>query len=175
MARRPALSPRQKTLVALVRKSQRERGTTPTIRELATAMGITFQSVSEHLKALERKRMIVRHGLRAITLIEANLSQAERVPIYAGKPGVSREVIAAWLDVSLIEVDRDSFGFVLGDDAGGEPGLRAGDYMFARPTAPSDGDLTAVFHDGRMALRRVPPDGLTTPVYGRVVGMFRQL
>lgn len=62
----PALTPRQQEIVDFIRESTARNGFAPTVREIGGAFGIKSPNgVETHLKALERKGVIVRNRLLA--------------------------------------------------------------------------------------------------------------
>ena len=60
------LTPRQRNILAFIRESITEHGYPPTLREIGHAFGIrSTNGVNDHLRALERKGLIRREGLKS--------------------------------------------------------------------------------------------------------------
>ena len=68
-----ALTPRQAQCLHIIEESIRERGISPSIREIRSALGVASTSgVAEHLRALQKKGYLRRHDLVARGLMLLN-------------------------------------------------------------------------------------------------------
>ena len=90
------LTERQERVLAEIRKSIRDRGYPPTLREIGEAMGIrSTNGVNDHLRALERKGFLTRTDMasRGITLTEHARSNGGEVADAAGSGVKDRALI----------------------------------------------------------------------------------
>lgn len=98
------LTARQAECLDIIERSVRSRGFPPTLREIASAMGIaSTNGVNDHLKALERKGRIEREdtssrGITVVGLLDE--MSGERVPLFDETGKSSRR----------IAIDRVSMG-----------------------------------------------------------------
>lgn len=62
-------TPRQLDVLVMVHAFRTTKGFSPTIREIGRALGIaSTNGVNDHIKALEKKGLVVREGMSARTL-----------------------------------------------------------------------------------------------------------
>ncbi|WAM23864.1 LexA family protein [Myxococcus sp. NMCA1] len=75
------LTPRQKEVAALILVMTKERGFPPTVRELASRLGVaSTNGVNDLLTALERKRRLTRESkaARSLVLTVSGIEAAEK-------------------------------------------------------------------------------------------------
>jgi repressor LexA len=82
------LTERQKTVLDFIQREQREKGITPSTREIQSHFGFASQtSVMQYIAALERKGFLDRHARKARTLITPAESQNHRYSNLRADPG----------------------------------------------------------------------------------------
>ena len=66
------LTAKQSAVLDYIRESISLRGYPPTVREIGAKFGVTINAVAGHLKALEKKKLIMREKFRsrAIRVVE---------------------------------------------------------------------------------------------------------
>lgn len=163
------LTPKQLRILQLIRQSREERGYSPTMQELADALGVRKVTVFEHVGALERKGVLKRDPNRARSLSmsdEVVLPGEQRV---ASLPLVGR--IAAGLPIEKFETqDTLSLDEVLGPrrgqrgatfalqvegDSMRDEGILDGDYVIVekRSTARNGERVVALLPGGETTLK----------------------
>lgn len=94
------LTDRQQAILDFIRKSIRDRGYPPTLREIGAQMGIrSTNGVSDHLRALERKGYLRREDMKSRALRPVDLPTKRGARALDGDPG--------WNDEREIRIDRD--------------------------------------------------------------------
>jgi repressor LexA len=153
------LSPRQQQVLAVIREWVERHGYPPTVREIASAVGLgSPSSVAHHLKALQRLGLVRRaaRGPRAVDARPSSSSIAPagprpgvRVPllgtIAAGSPILAEEHVEEVLTLPSALVGRGTL-FVLHvrGDSMIEAGIHDGDVIIVRQQAVADnGDIVA--------------------------------
>jgi repressor LexA len=164
------LTQRQEQTLEFIRKSIRERGYPPTLREIGEHMGIrSTNGVNDHLRALERKGYLRREDMksRALRVVDdpvpsssisksalggdpANDSTDDiiAVPVLgrvaAGLPLLAEEnvVDTVHVDKLMVRGGREVFGLRVTGDSMIEAGILSGDYIFVRKQSAADrGDI----------------------------------
>jgi repressor LexA len=101
------LAPRQRDVYRFICQYQAYEGFTPTVREIAAGLGVTStNTIDYHLKALERKGYIRRHGNRARS-IEVVDRAARQLPGIARLP--IRGEIAAGLPIQALDGQDETY------------------------------------------------------------------
>lgn len=156
------LTPRQRQTYDFIRSFIGEYGYSPTLQEIAGALGITGNlGVLRHLAALERRGLLRRTpgNSRAIVLNEAPRS-GQSLPligvIRAGVPQLALqerggEVV---VDPALFR-SRDSFVLRVEGDSMIEAQICSGDLVVVRPQSSAEnGEIVAVLIAGEATLKR---------------------
>jgi len=196
---------RQRQIVDYVAQYIQKNGYSPTLKEISGAIGVrSVSTVHEHLVALEKKKIIRRHGgtIRGIELINRtflNITDSVDLPllgfIAAGKPlepytdphatfKVSPEMISGKKRAYVLQVKGESMI---------EDHIADGDYVVIEETHEvKDGDIVVALLDNGLAtlkkffreltrIRLEPANSTMAPIYakhvqiqGRVVGLIRK-
>ncbi|WP_279101551.1 transcriptional repressor LexA [Gordonia bronchialis] len=164
-----SLTPRQRGVLDVIRKSVRERGYPPSIREIGDAVGLTStSSVAHQLRTLERKGLLKRdhNRPRAVNVQEAEPApSAENLPTPTFVPVLGR--IAAGGPILAEEAVEDVFPLpreLVGDGSlfllrvVGESMIDAaicdGDWVVVRQQNVADnGDIVAAMIDGEATVK----------------------
>lgn len=164
-----SLTPRQRGVLDVIRKSVRERGYPPSIREIGDAVGLTStSSVAHQLRTLERKGLLKRdhNRPRAVNVQEAEPApSAENLPTPTFVPVLGR--IAAGGPILAEEAVEDVFPLpreLVGDGSlfllrvVGESMIEAaicdGDWVVVRQQNVADnGDIVAAMIDGEATVK----------------------
>ena len=82
------LTDRQRDVLQFIQDEQREKGMTPSTREIQTHFGFASQtSVMQYIAALERKGFLNRHARKARALVTAiQKARITDIPIYGDIP-----------------------------------------------------------------------------------------
>src|SRR6202162_4931279 len=115
------LTDRQKNILDFIQREQRERGITPSTREIQSHFGFASQtSVMQYIAALERKGFLERHAGKARALITpVQRVRITDVPIYgqipAGMSALTEQTIEGHvsLDSRSANVSRNHGTFAL--------------------------------------------------------------
>jgi repressor LexA len=158
------LTDRQKEIYDFIRDKIESRGYGPTVREIGTAFDIKSPNgVMCHLKALEKKGLIIREGFsaRAIQLVDYRRSGAE-LPLLG--------LVAAGAPLAAAaQEDRLNFAELFGGDnhfalrvkgrSMIEDHIDDGDYVVIRQQeAASNGERVVAMIDGEVTLKRFNRD-----------------
>ena len=168
------LTKRQQELLSFLKQYLAEHKIMPTTREIQEHFGFASQTAAMgHLKALERKNVIIRHThkARAVVLTEpscgencapASLESLLPIPIYGNiAAGMSQEVApeiegSITLDLSRLGKPQTDTTFAL--RVRGESMINAaicdGDIVILEPRSPKPGDIVAALIDGETTLKR---------------------
>lgn len=156
------LTARQRQTYDFIRSFIGEYGYSPTLQEIASALGITGNlGVLRHLAALERQGLLHRtpRNSRAIVLTEAPRG-GQALPllgvIRAGVPQLAQQERAGEVvvDPSLIR-SRDSFVLKVQGDSMIEAQICSGDLVVVRPQATAEnGEIVVALIAGEATLKR---------------------
>ncbi len=156
------LTPRQFQVLEYIRRSIKERGYPPTLREIGSHMGIrSTNGVNDHLRALENKGYLTREDMKSRSLRPTGLHPGGDMQEDASSGDDVVEVrvlgrVAAGLPiqadenlVDTLKVDRgmlpgsgEVFGLRISGDSMIEAGILHGDYVFVRRQATAErGDI----------------------------------
>jgi repressor LexA len=155
------LTPRQQAIYDLIRTLIIDRGYGPTVREIGRHFEINSPNgVMCHLKALERKGLIVRHAKqsRAIELVDATDRQAHAMPM-AGVVSAGPTALAFQqndrIDLGEILFQQNRFVLRVSGDSMIDAHIADGDYVVIEPaeTAQAGQMVVAQTPDGEATLK----------------------
>lgn len=168
------LTPRQKEILQFIRDHHSKEGFWPSIRDVQAHFGFkSTNGVFGHLRALERKRALVRsHGqaraFRVVGMQEAPKKSAREavveLPVYgsiaAGYPdGVESGNAVERLQVNVGNVRRSAsrrpFALRVRGESMIDAGINDGDTVVVDPRPPRDGDIVVALIDGQSTLKRL--------------------
>jgi repressor LexA len=198
MTERRALTAKQQQIYDFIKDKILNRGYGPTVREIGAHFGIRSPNgVMCHLKALEKKNMILRDERmsRAIQLTDAPQLKRTSLPlagqIAAGAPVLAVED-AERVDFADLFDDSDRFCLKVKGDSMIDDQIADGDYaIIRRQTTARDGDIVVALVDGQDAtlkrfykergrFRLQPANASMEPIYstdvevlGVLVGVIR--
>lgn len=159
------LTPRQKGVLDFIQTEQREKGVTPSTREIQQHFGLASQtSVMQYIDALERKGFIERSARKARALITpAQKVRVRDIPIYgqipAGMASLTEQSVEGHvtLDVKSANVSKNSSLFALRvrGDSMIDAHILDGDVVILEDRKDvSSGDIVAALIDGETTLKR---------------------
>ena len=159
------LTDRQKNILDFIQREQREKGLTPSTREIQSHFGFASQtSVMQYIAALERKGFLDRHARKARALITpVQKVRITDVPIYgqipAGMSTLTEQTIEGHvsLDTRSANVSKNRGTFALrvhGDSMIGAH-IVDGDIVILEDSKEvHNGDIVAALIDGETTLKR---------------------
>jgi repressor LexA len=159
------LTERQRNILDFIQREQREKGITPSTREIQRHFGFASQtSVMQYIAALERKGFLDRHARKARALITPAMKiRITDVPIYgqipAGMSALTEQTIEGQvsLDTRSANVSKNRGTFALrvrGDSMVGAH-IIDGDIVILEPSKEvHHGDIVAALIDGETTLKR---------------------
>ncbi len=159
------LTDRQKNVLDFIQREQREKGLTPSTREIQSHFGFASQtSVMQYIAALERKGFLDRHARKARALITpVQKVRITDVPIYgqipAGMSTLTEQTIEGHvsLDTRSANVSKNRGTFALrvhGDSMIGAH-IVDGDIVILEDSKEvHNGDIVAALIDGETTLKR---------------------
>jgi repressor LexA len=170
------LTARQQQVLAFIRKFTEKHGLPPTVREIGERFGFTARAAFDHLRALERKGMLLRRQTdRRVsrTLVAKPMPGAARASAGHDVPILGR--IAAGQPIEAVE-DREGTLPVLGDWFAGrgselfalrvrgesmiDAHIADGDLVVVRRQASAQaGDIVAAMIDGEATVKRFARSG----------------
>jgi repressor LexA len=152
------ITPRQQRILEVIRKTVRERGYPPTVREIGDAVGLTSSSsVHAQLANLQRKGLLRKDATkpRAIEIAGPRPSrEAVMVPlvgrIAAGAPVLADEHIDEYLPIPRgVGADGELFALRVGGDSMTGAGILDGDtVVIRRQDVAEDGAIVAALLPG---------------------------
>jgi repressor LexA len=159
------LTDRQKGILEFIQSEQREKGVTPSTREIQHHFGYASQtSVMQYLGALERKGFLNRHARKARALITpVQKVRIADVPIYgqipAGMATLTEENIEGHvsLDTSSVNASKNGRTFALRvqGDSMIDAHILDGDIVILEDRKDvQNGDIVAALIDGETTLKR---------------------
>ena len=159
------LTDRQKNVLDFIQHEQREKGFTPSTREIQSHFGFASQtSVMQYIAALERKGFLDRHARKARALITpVQKVRITDVPIYgqipAGMSTLTEQTIEGHvsLDTRSANISKNRATFALrvhGDSMIGAH-IVDGDIVILEDSKDvHNGDIVAALIDGETTLKR---------------------
>src|SRR5205809_6708104 len=163
------LTERQRSVLDFIQREQREKGITPSTREIQSHFGFASQtSVMQYIAALERKGFLNRHARKARALITPAMKvRITDIPIYgqipAGMSALTDQTIEGHvsLDVRSANVSRNHGTFALrvrGDSMIGVHILDGDIVILEQSKDVHNGDIVAALIDGETTLKRYVVD-----------------
>ena len=159
------LTERQKNVLDFIQREQREKGVTPSTREIQSHFGFASQtSVMQYLAALERKGFLDRHPRKARALITPAMKvRITDIPIYgqipAGMSALTEQTIDGHvsLDARSANVSKNRSTFALcvrGDSMIGAHIVDSDIVILEESKEVHNGDIVAALIDGETTLKR---------------------
>jgi len=159
------LTERQKNVLDFIQREQREKGVTPSTREIQSHFGFASQtSVMQYLAALERKGFLDRHPRKARALITPAMKvRITDIPIYgqipAGMSALTEQTIEGHvsLDARSANISRNHSTFALcvrGDSMIGAHIVDGDIVILEESKEVHNGDIVAALIDGEATLKR---------------------
>src|SRR6266568_6701931 len=163
------LTDRQKNILDFIQHEQREKGITPSTREIQSHFGFASQtSVMQYIAALERKGFLDRHARKARALITpVQKVRITDVPIYgqipAGMSALTEQTIEGHvsLDTHSANVSKNRGTFALrvrGDSMIGAHIVDGDIVILEQSKEVHNGDIVAALIDGETTLKRYVVD-----------------
>jgi len=159
------LTDRQKTVLDFIQYEQREKGLTPSTREIQSHFGFASQtSVMQYIAALERKGFLDRHARKARALITpVQKVRITDVPIYgqipAGMSTLTEQTIEGHVSLDTrsanISKNRGTFALRVHGDSMVGAHIVDGDIVILEDSKDvHNGDIVAALIDGETTLKR---------------------
>jgi len=159
------LTERQKNVLDFIQREQREKGVTPSTREIQSHFGFASQtSVMQYIAALERKGFLDRHPRKARALITPAMKvRITDIPIYgqipAGMSALTEQTIDGHvsLDARSANISRNRSTFALcvrGDSMIGAHIVDGDIVILEESKEVHNGDIVAALIDGETTLKR---------------------
>jgi repressor LexA len=159
------LTERQKTVLDFIQREQREKGITPSTREIQSHFGFASQtSVMQYIAALERKGFLNRHARKARALITPAMKvRITDIPIYgqipAGMSALTEQAIEGHvsLDKQSANISKNRGTFALRVRGNSMIGAHIvdGDIVILEDSKEAhNGDIVAALIDGETTLKR---------------------
>jgi repressor LexA len=159
------LTERQRNVLDFIQREQREKGITPSTREIQGHFGFASQtSVMQYIAALERKGFLDRHARKARALITPAMKvRITDVPIYgqipAGMSALTEQTIEGHvsLDTRSANVSKNRGTFALrvrGDSMVGAHIIDGDIVILEDSKEVHNGDIVAALIDGETTLKR---------------------
>ncbi len=159
------LTEREKNVLNFIQREQREKGVTPSTREIQSHFGFASQtSVMQYLVALERKGFLDRHPRKARALITPAMKvRITDIPIYgqipAGMSALTEQTIDGHvsLDARSANISRNRSTFALcvrGDSMIGAHIVDGDIVILEESKEVHNGDIVAALIDGETTLKR---------------------
>ncbi len=163
------LTDRQSDVLAFIQSEQREKGFTPSTREIQKHFGFASQtSVMQYLEVLERKGFLDRHARKARALITpVQRVRITDIPIYgqipAGMSTLTEQTIEGHisLDTRSVNASKNARTFALrvrGDSMIGAHILDGDLVILEDRQEVQNGDIVAALIDGETTLKRYVVD-----------------
>ncbi|MFP4433580.1 MAG: transcriptional repressor LexA [Planctomycetota bacterium] len=161
-----SVTPRQLEILQLIRDYRNRFGYSPTMQEIGDQLGLTKVTVFEHVRALVKKRLLIRgakhkaRSLRVSPQAEFPDEKPSRLPI-AGRIAAGSPIEAIedrrQLDLEDLFANPDSFVLEVTGDSMIEDHIAEGDYVVCerRNTARNGETVVALLPDGEATLKRL--------------------
>ena len=160
------VTPRQMEILTYIRDYRHKNGFSPTLQEIGDVLGLTKVTVFEHVRALERKKLLTRgtkHSARSLRIssqVDFPDERSTRLPlvgrIAAGLP------IEAVEDVETVDLEQmldrgvETFILEVTGDSMIDDHICDGDFVICekRNTARDGQTVVALLDDGEATLKR---------------------
>jgi repressor LexA len=159
------LTERQRNVLDFIQREQREKGITPSTREIQSHFGFASQtSVMQYIATLERKGFLDRHARKARALVTpAQKVRITDVPIYgqipAGMSALTEQTIEGHVSLDArsanIAKNRGTFALRVHGDSMIGAHILDGDIVILEDNKDvQSGDIVAALIDGETTLKR---------------------
>jgi repressor LexA len=159
------LTERQKNVLDFIQREQREKGVTPSTREIQSHFGFASQtSVMQYIAALERKGFLDRHPRKARALITPVMKvRITDIPIYgqipAGMSALTEQTIDGHVSLDArsanVSKNRSTFALCVRGDSMTGAHIVDGDIVILEESKEvHNGDIVAALIDGETTLKR---------------------
>lgn len=159
------LTDRQKSILDFIQNEQREKGITPSTREIQSHFGFASQtSVMQYLGALERKGFLDRHARKARALITpVQKVRINDIPIYgqipAGMATLTEQTVEGHVSLDMRSVNASknarTFALRVRGDSMIDAHIVDGDIVILEDRKDvQNGDIVAALIDGETTLKR---------------------
>jgi len=159
------LTQRQRSVLDFIQREQREKGITPSTREIQNHFGFASPtSVMQYIAALERKGFLDRHARKARALITPAMKvRITDIPIYgqipAGMSALTEQTIEGHVSLDMrsanVLKNRGTFALrVRGDSMIGAHILDGDIVILEDAKEVHNGDIVAALIDGETSLKR---------------------
>jgi repressor LexA len=159
------LTDRQKNVLDFIQREQREKGITPSTREIQSHFRFASQtSVMQYIAALERKGFLDRHARKARALITpVQKVRITDIPIYgqipAGMSALTEQTIEGHVSLDTrsanISKNREKFALRVQGDSMIGAHIIDGDIVILEDSKEvHNGDIVAALIDGETTLKR---------------------
>ena len=159
------LTERQKNILDFIQREQREKGVTPSTREIQSHFGFASQtSVMQYIVALERKGFLDRHPRKARALITPAMKvRITDIPIYgqipAGMSALTEQTIDGHVSLDArsanVSKNRSTFALCVRGDSMIGAHIVDGDIVILEESKEvHNGDIVAALIDGETTLKR---------------------
>jgi repressor LexA len=159
------LTDRQKNVLDFIQREQREKGITPSTREIQSHFRFASQtSVMQYIAALERKGFLDRHARKARALITpVQKVRITDIPIYgqipAGMSALTEQTIEGHVSLDTrsanISKNRERFALRVQGDSMVGAHIIDGDIVILEDSKEvHNGDIVAALIDGETTLKR---------------------
>ena len=163
------LTDRQKEVLHFIQSEQREKGVTPSTREIQKHFGFASQtSIMQYLDALERKGFLDRHARKARALITpVSKVRITDIPIYgqipAGMSALTEQSIEGHISLDSRTVNAskngETFALRVRGDSMIDAHILDGDIVILEDRKDvQNGDIVAALIDGETTLKRYVTD-----------------
>ena len=153
------LTDKQRAVLDFIEDFSLERGTMPTIREIAAEFGITIGPVQKYLKVLEKKGYLSKKGSTARGLEITDRQKFAPVPLLGNvHAGTFLEPVEDAQDYVYINTDvtrsRECFALKVRGDSMEPSGIVEGDtVVISRNSQITNGDIVVALVDGEAAIK----------------------
>ncbi|PYJ78177.1 MAG: repressor LexA [Verrucomicrobia bacterium] len=159
------LTERQKNVLDFIQREQREKGVTPSTREIQSHFGFASQtSVMQYIATLERKGFLDRHPRKARALITPAMKvRITDIPIYgqipAGMSALTEQTIDGHVSLDArsanVSKNRSTFALCVRGDSMIGAHIVDGDIVILEESKEvHNGDIVAALIDGETTLKR---------------------
>ncbi|MGC2354335.1 MAG: transcriptional repressor LexA [Candidatus Udaeobacter sp.] len=159
------LTQRQRSVLDFIQREQREKGITPSTREIQNHFGFASQtSVMQYIAALERKGFLDRHARKARALITPAMKvRITDIPIYgqipAGMSALTEQTIEGHVSLDMrsanVLKNRGTFALRVRGDSMIDAHILDGDIVILEDAKEvHNGDIVAALIDGETSLKR---------------------
>jgi len=156
------LTGRQQEILDFLRRTMREEGGVPSVREIAAEFGFrSVNAVRDHLAALERKGFIDRRpGLARNIELAPDLRSAAGIPIVgrvaAGRPIAAIENLDGYLELGTLYGSGCHYALRVHGDSMIDAGIWDGDFAIVREQGEvENGEIGVAILDGEATVKRI--------------------